>query len=165
MALHDDLLAQALHLAMREPRRPKQASLRGAASAAYYGLFHLLVDDTVRFVARGAVRGRLRQQLARSFEHRQMRSAARAFAGTAQSPWTGILTTPPSPGLRSVATTFVDLQQERHDADYNLAQPFTRSRVLAGVASAQTAFSTWARIRATPEAEAFMLALLVRTRD
>src|SRR5687767_10606362 len=36
MSLHDDLRRQAWHLATREPRRPVQASLRRAVSAAYY---------------------------------------------------------------------------------------------------------------------------------
>jgi hypothetical protein len=94
-----------------------------------------------------------------------MRVAASAFAGTAQNPWKVLLGTPPSAVLRSVAATFVDLQQERHDADYNLARAFTRATTLAAVATAQTAFASWAQIRGTPEAEAFMLALLVKTRD
>ena len=51
--LHDDLLAQARHLATRERRRPKQASLRRAVSAAYYALFHYLIDDVVRFFESG----------------------------------------------------------------------------------------------------------------
>ena len=42
MSLATDLLEQADHLARRERKRPKQASLRRAVSAAYYGLFHLL---------------------------------------------------------------------------------------------------------------------------
>lgn len=48
MNLHNELLRQARHLATKEPRRPLQASLRRAVSAAYYALFHLLVDDAVR---------------------------------------------------------------------------------------------------------------------
>ncbi len=51
MSLHDDLLEQAKHLANREPRRPKQASLRRAISAAYYALFHLLVDEATKLLA------------------------------------------------------------------------------------------------------------------
>ena len=43
MTLASDLLAQAKHLAGRERGRPRQASLRRAASAAYYALFHLLL--------------------------------------------------------------------------------------------------------------------------
>jgi uncharacterized protein (UPF0332 family) len=47
MALAEDLLEQARHLAKREPKRPKQASLRRAVSAAYYSLFHLLVSSAI----------------------------------------------------------------------------------------------------------------------
>jgi hypothetical protein len=43
-SLHDQLLAQAWLLAKKEPKRPLQASLRRAVSAAYYAVFHLLVD-------------------------------------------------------------------------------------------------------------------------
>lgn len=39
MSLHADLLKQARHLATKERRRPSQASLRRAISAAYYALF------------------------------------------------------------------------------------------------------------------------------
>lgn len=68
MALPTDLLAQARLLATREPKRPKQASLRRAISNAYYALFHLLVDQSCRFLVSGASASRraLREQLARS---------------------------------------------------------------------------------------------------
>ena len=52
MSLHGDLLRQARHLAAKEPRRPLQASLRRAVSAAYYSLFHLLVDEAVNRMIR-----------------------------------------------------------------------------------------------------------------
>ena len=45
MTLANDLPAQAKHLASRERGRPRQASLRRAASAAYYALFHLLIRE------------------------------------------------------------------------------------------------------------------------
>ena len=48
MAYPEDLLEQANHLARREPKRPKQASLRRAVSTAYYALFHLLIGQAVR---------------------------------------------------------------------------------------------------------------------
>jgi len=41
MAFPNDLLEQAKHLAIREKKRPRQASLRRAVSTAYYALFHL----------------------------------------------------------------------------------------------------------------------------
>lgn len=37
-----DLIEQAHHLATEEPRRPKQASLRRAVSAAYYAVFQAI---------------------------------------------------------------------------------------------------------------------------
>jgi uncharacterized protein (UPF0332 family) len=40
-----DLLEQAKHLANREKKRPRQASLRRAVSTVYYALFHLLVHE------------------------------------------------------------------------------------------------------------------------
>lgn len=167
MALHDDLLVQAEHLATKEPRRPKQASLRRAVSAAYYALFHLLVDDTVRFIVAGG-REPLRRQLARSFEHGLMKEAARAFAMATKNPpknaWRLLLATPPSPALCDVADTFVDVQQERHAADYDLGRVFVRSAAKATVARVSDGFSRWKAVRGTPEGEAFMLALLVRSR-
>ena len=42
----DDLLAQADLLLHLEKRRPKQASLRRAVSAAYYALFHFLIEES-----------------------------------------------------------------------------------------------------------------------
>ncbi len=45
MSLASDLLDQAGTLAGLDPLKPKQASLRRAISAAYYSLFHLLIDD------------------------------------------------------------------------------------------------------------------------
>ena len=47
MRLPEGLLEQAQHLVKREPKRPKQASLRRAVSTAYYGLFHLLISEAI----------------------------------------------------------------------------------------------------------------------
>ena len=69
MTLPRDLLAQARLLAEKEPRRPKQASLRRAVSAAYYALFHLLVDEASRRLVGGSNRTALRSSLARAFDH------------------------------------------------------------------------------------------------
>jgi hypothetical protein len=81
MALHHDLLDQAAHLARKEPKRPKQASLRRAVSAAYYGLFHLLVDAAVKQFVRGQNPWDLQNVLRRAFDHSEMKSMSRAFSG------------------------------------------------------------------------------------
>jgi len=68
MAYSDDLLEQAQHLAQREPKRPRQASLRRAVSSAYYALFHLLISETTKNWKRPAER----HTLARMFDHGPM---------------------------------------------------------------------------------------------
>ena len=166
MAFHDDLLAQADHLASKERKRPKQASLRRAVSAAYYALFHLLIDDAVHFLVAGKQRDGLRRQLARAFEHGQMKQAARAFVAPSPSgnPWRSTLATAPSASLIAVAEAFIALQEQRHEADYDLSRTFTRSQVQARISRARAAFASWSLVRGTEEADAFLLALLVRGR-
>ena len=74
MSLHADLIAQARHLCQKEPRRPKQASLRRAVSAAYYGLFHCPVSSAAASFLSHRHRA-LRPPLMRVFKHREMAEA------------------------------------------------------------------------------------------
>ena len=78
VSLHGDLLRQAHQLALREPKRPRQASLR-SISASYCGLFHLLIDEAVTLMVTGADRGGLRDSLARAFKHGTMKAVAETF--------------------------------------------------------------------------------------
>jgi hypothetical protein len=165
VALHDDLLAQADRLAHAEKKKPKQASLRRAVSAAYYALFHYLVDESTHFLVSGKQREALRRQLARSFDHAQMKKAAQAFvAPSASSPWRAVLSAAPTPALVDVASAFIALQEARHEADYDLARVFTRVECNALVGRSQAAFTTWATVAGSEEADAFLIALLVRGR-
>lgn len=165
MALPDDLLSQARLLATKEPKRPKQASLRKAISNAYYALFHHLVGQSCRFLVSGASTDRkaLRGQLARSFDHGAMKRASQAFAGGATSPWVTVGGAPPG-GLVRVAEAFVVLQRERHAADYDVSRSFTRDETLALIAQAEDALEDWDDARGTPAANAYLLALLVKAR-
>jgi hypothetical protein len=155
VALHDDLLAQADRLAHAEKKRPKQASLRRAVSAAYYALFHYLIDESTRFLVAGKQRDALRRQLARSFDHAHMKRAAQAFVSSSAGPTTT---------LADVASAFILLQEARHEADYDLARVFTRVEAEALIARAQRAFTGWRAIAGTDEGDAFLVALLVRGR-
>ena len=142
----EDLLEQARHLANRERRRPKQASLRRAVSTAYYALFHLLISEATRNWKHGGQRA----VLARLFDHGKMKAASLHEAQTESRP----------AQLRQVAKAFVDLQKNRHDADYDNARVWTRSDTLDQVASAEAAFATWRAIRDRPEAQSYLLSLL-----
>lgn len=124
MSFHGDLLRQARHLANREPRRPRQASLRRAVSTAYYALFHLLTHEAVQLLLVGRGREPLRFSLARAFSHASMKTVAAGFARNDVSPKIvgGLNGQPIQPELANVAGAFVDLQQARHEADYDLSR-------------------------------------------
>lgn len=166
MALHDDLLAQAGHLARVDKKKPKQANLRRAVSAAYYALFHLLIDQSSRFFVSGTQREALRHQLARSFDHGHMKKTAQAFAAATpgQNAWRAVTGAPPSAALVDVSLAFIALQEARHEADYDLSRTFTRGEVEALVARTADAFADWQTVVASAEAETFLVALLVKGR-
>ncbi len=70
----------------------------------------------------------------------------------------------PSPNLRRLATAFVELQEQRHSADYDLNEVFTRIDAAKVIEKAEIAFTSWKRIRASEEATIFLTALLFAKR-
>lgn len=159
MSLHIDLLEQAEHLAGRERGRPRQASLRRSVSASYYALFHMLIDEAVGRMFR---REALRDCMARAFSHRDMLGVARQFASNGIAPKLGPALNGLSlqPELVTVAKALLDLQQARHEADYDRAARFTRPQAFELFQQARQAFSDWRQVRGSPQADAFLAALL-----
>lgn len=170
MGLAADLLAQARHLARKEPRRPKQASLRRAVATAYYALFHLLVEEAAQRLVggKGAEREALRAYLKRAFAHGPMRQAARSFRGP--GPPDSLAEAVPEgtvePALQQVARTFERLQIARHAADYDSSARYTRYEIVDYVNAVASAFEAWDRLRREhrQQADAFLVALLVHAR-
>jgi hypothetical protein len=157
MSLASDLLDQASTLALLDPMKPKQASLRRAISAAYYSVFHLLIDEAARRISANAA---LHPYIARSFEHKNVKEAANKIIAQSspQPPWPGqLLSTPVEPELVRVCNAFVDLQSLRHQADYNTAKAFKRSDVVIEVSRAKAAHQDWAQARASDNATVFLL--------
>ncbi len=170
MALHHDLLEQASHLAKRERKKPKQASLRRAVSAAYYALFHLLVSEGARLLSPADPAG-LKIAVGCAFDHGQMREVCSGFVrGNAGQPGNksippttqALLTLPLNASLVRVLEAFVDLQEARHQADYDLAKVWNRLDVVSHVQTAQQAFAAWENVRKTSNASVFMAALLLQ---
>jgi hypothetical protein len=168
--MHDDLLEQASHLANRERRRPKQASLRRVISAAHYALFHLLVAEGARSLA-PARPGALKTLVGRAFDHGQMRSVCAGFVlGHAGQPGNksippatrAALVFPLDPALLRVLDAFVALQEARHQADYDLGRRWSRVKALRHVRLARSAFADWMSVRTTPNAAVFLTALLLQ---
>jgi hypothetical protein len=76
--LQQDLLEQARHLAQRERKRPRQASLRRSVSSAYYAVFHLLISEAAAILVSGGPDG-LKERIGRAFEHASMRQVCSGF--------------------------------------------------------------------------------------
>ena len=154
--LHKDLLEQAKHLAARERSRPKQASLRRAVSAAYYALFHAITSDFASHFKAG-----VRTSAGRVFDHGKMKTAAANIARTGTL--LVMIGSPSCPAaLKQVADDFVRLQQERHDADYNLGKVFLRGTVNSSINRADRSIASLEIARRTCPAEldAFVIELL-----
>lgn len=163
MSLHADLLAQAKHLATREPKKPKQASLRRAVSSAYYALFHFLIDRATGRLVRGYDRQELRGVLGRAFQHAEMKEAAKSFAGGTPKAHIApaLLRNAVQEPLRDVADAFVRLKEARYGADYDRGRNFTRREALDLVDSARKAVSDWKSVDKTPQADTFLISLLI----
>ena len=162
MPLPTDLLAQARHLAARGQGRPRQADLRRAVSAAYYALFHFLIDEACRELVGGAAVDRaLRDVLARAFIHGAMRETSQRFQ-TGQLPvtWQPLFPGSIANDLRTIAETFVAAQEERHQADYDRSAHFIRPDVIAVADRVEHAMQLWANVTGTSHGRLYLLCLL-----
>jgi hypothetical protein len=64
--------------------------------------------------------------------------------------------------LRRVASAFVDLQQERHTADYDNYEQWGLTEVQETLNTVRIAFQDWQSIRSDPMAGNYLLAMLLR---
>jgi hypothetical protein len=164
VALPDDLLAQARFLASREPKRPRQASLRRAISAAYYALYHLLVSAGANAMAPRQPTA-LRARVGRAFAHAEMKQVCQQFqgghVGALSAAVQALMNGPMEPELAMIAEAFVELQEARHKADYDTTEVFSRADVLSAIDLATQSFAAWKAVNGKPNANAFLATLLL----
>ncbi|MDX1983150.1 MAG: hypothetical protein SFV51_22955 [Bryobacteraceae bacterium] len=160
MALHDDLLEVAQQFASLSGGHLDQAYLRRAVSTAYYALFHLLTSEA----AANWSRPELRAKLARHFDHGPMKAACESRISQIQAEFKR---NPPEGEddeamiqLWTVANAFVQAQDRRNHADYNVAWTWHRSEVDSHVAEVAPAIQAWSTIRNHDAAQDFLLSLL-----
>jgi len=171
MALHDDLLALARRLVPPVPPPPApvpppppivEADLRRGVSTAYYALFHLLIHEAM---ARIVADPTLRSRVGRSLDHGKMKQVCQEYSGATVV--AGVLTVRPgvaiAPQLRDIGTAFVDLQQARHDADYDTATPLGHPDADLKVMMAENAFLDWAACQADPSSGVFLTDLFLKS--
>ncbi len=161
--LPEQLISQAEFL-MREAVL-NEANVRRAVSSAYYALFHLLIRDAVvnwKHVDQHA-------RLARAFDHKRMKDASTAcLREMGTLPDTAARTNAEQASrfrLSTVAQAFVDLQQARHKADYDIGEPFAPIDAAVDVAQSRLAFVAWAEVRDEPLAQRYLYSLLFRDRS
>jgi hypothetical protein len=140
-------LLEVARLLSSPPTRgaPVQGKLRRAISSAYYALFHHLVQAaTAEFV--GANRKLPSFGIVyRSFEHAQMRKTCGQVLQPNLSPElkkaVGLAVF--GPDLRRCATFFVELQQQRHEADYDPMVKISLSDTKSAVTKAASAIAAF----------------------
>lgn len=162
MPLATDLLEQAYHLARRERKRPRQASLRRAVSTSYYALFHLLIFEATRNWKQSSQRA----ALGRYFQHGSMAKASDKQRADCNK----FLTSNPLPmpgadtdcmaHLQTVSFAFYQAYQQRQTADYDTVKQWTRTEALAIIDSVDAAFKAWPQIRNHKFAQNYLLSLL-----
>lgn len=165
--MHDDLLAQAEVLAKLDPKRPRQVNLRRAVSAAYYALFHYLVEESCCMqLGTSHLQTPYRNALARAFSHTVMRAACTGFGG-------GTLKDSVAKGLprnaggryqvpmdvQALAFMFTELQEMRHRADYDRGERFNRDDVLMLVHNTRRNIAKFADLEASDDKRFFLACL------
>jgi len=145
MSLADDLLGLAKKMVNYRKADLLDARLRRAVSTAYYAVFHLLLE---RGAAKLVGHPGLRRLVSRAYVHGEMYKAAKAFkAGAGGLPahvTASFQGTVPIPAeIIRVATAFVDLQDARHEADYDLSKVYSRVDAQILVAQSERAFADW----------------------
>lgn len=148
MGYSRDLLDAAWTMHMSPSRN--QALLRRAISTAYYALFHLLIEDACA----NWPRPDQRKRLARQFDHKRMKEASAMMARRS----------PAGSDLFVVSSTFVHLQENRHDADYDLTVTFSDTDVTLDLIATGSAFQSWERVRQQDTAQDYLFSLLFRDR-
>ncbi len=142
-----------------------EANVRRAVSSAYYALFHLLIRDAVVNWKHADQHSRL----ARAFDHKRMKDASTALLKQLGGTQNQVETTADAERasrfrLSTVAQAFVDLQQARHKADYDIGEPFGPLDAAVDVAQARLAFATWADVKDEPIAQLYLYSLLFKDR-
>lgn len=162
MSRADDLLRLAEHLVTVNAPAQEQAYLSRAVSTAYYALFHLLIEDATSNWREKS----LRPALGRIFEHGKMKTACEVKINDLIDYFEGS----PAKGrerdasihLHVVASTFVQTQHHRTEADYNTVKEWTGTEVASLVSAVAVAFRSWKIVREEPAAQALLLAMLGR---
>jgi uncharacterized protein (UPF0332 family) len=141
----DHLLQQAERL-IAPPRlgAPRQVDLRRAISSAYYGLFHFCLTATAdEFVGVGQRTTNRYALVYRSIDHRGLKSLCVEASKPTPSPRLAAYV--PLGGfdtdIQVFSTAMVELQEKRHQADYNPLPRFNTADAQLAIVTARNAIA------------------------
>jgi hypothetical protein len=103
----------------------------------------------------------LRARAGRAIAHGEAKSVCELFA---KDGVTGLTTSPIDPNLLYVVSSFKELQEARHAADYDLTETFDRVQVLGLVQRGKDAMAKWRMVRSSPNANVFLAALFLHNK-
>ncbi|MGY4304229.1 hypothetical protein ACVIJ6_001472 [Bradyrhizobium sp. USDA 4369] len=158
----EHLFGQAEQLILPTVGPPRQVNIRRAISAAYYGLFHATLTAAAdQFIGASKRTTNLYALVYRTVDHRGLRVLCEEVKKSSRS--SRYLPYEPSGGFGAQITAFavaaLELQEKRHEADYN---PMIRMRSLdaqLAIAAARAALTGF-EAAAKPSREAFLTLLL-----
>ena len=151
-----DLIATSKRLVGVSGRnKPRQSDLKRAVSSAYYALFHALCWTCADSFVGGTGADRSNpawRQVYRAVDHGFARSQFKNSKVMVRFPQ----------AIQDFGNLFVDLQAERHSADYDPHHRSNRSDVLAFIATAESALGA---LKATALRDRRALAAWVMLKD
>jgi uncharacterized protein (UPF0332 family) len=158
------LKEQAYHLLNREPTRPRIVSLRRAVSTAYYALFHLVIDEGCRLIFKQDVQQNLIfYKATRAIRHDRLKLVSLALL---KSPLSAELQTyfgasPISQDLKTLCQQIANLQDARHEADYDLLYRPEKLRVSKLFDDLEKAFQSFEMLFDSPNNELNLFMILI----
>ena len=162
----EDLLSQAEHLAWLDAAYPAEVNLRRAISAAYYALFHALTE--VGASLSGTTSVELQNQIRRAYNHGTMRSVCEVYSRARTRPFPSphdlLLRAPIDPRIHDIAAVFLELQEARNQADYDLLSTVSVRDTDHLITVARRAVRDLRVIESLPETSVFLTALLLADR-
>lgn len=143
-----------------------EVEVRRSVSALYYGLFHrLAAAGATVFLPGGEL---LSSQAARAFSHGTMLDVCKAYCLPSKnqlpSPLDRLVPKVRDKRLVDVAQAFIDLQDARHSADYDVFREFPRVDGLDWLTQAEHAHWMLDQVQDLPETIVFLTALLLHDR-
>jgi uncharacterized protein (UPF0332 family) len=153
-----DFIETAKRLAeTHRAKRPRQADLRRAVSTAYYAVFHAMCRNAADCLigTSGADRSQTAwKQVYRSVDHGTAKKQCKDGSVMGRFP----------KELEDFGNTYVDLQEKRHDADYDPETTWTRIDVQTHIDAAELVIK---QLRAVPmkDRRAFAAWIVLKKRN